>query len=86
MRKSARRFLSYPGFRNVFSCIACEMFRGDKEDSDGLQCVECAAYACVHLFNPEENDPICFCCSGYPDGEWPDWCFTMIPVNEGRHE
>jgi len=83
MRRSARRFLLYPGFRNVFSCIACEMFRGDSEE---FQCVECFAYACVHLFHPNKKDLTCFCCSGYPDGKWPDWCFTMIPVNEGHDE
>lgn len=71
-------FLNYPGYRNVFSCVSCEMSRRDSEE---FQCIKCLSYACSHLMLPRENGPLCFCCTGYPDGseKWPDWCFTMMP-------
>jgi hypothetical protein len=71
-------FLNYPGYRNVFSCVSCEMSRDDYPE---LRCIKCLSYCCEHLMLAGEGGKLCFCCCGYPEGQdnWPDWCFTMLP-------
>jgi hypothetical protein len=78
-------FLNYPGYRNVFSCIQCEMSRIGSEE---IRCEECHSYACKHLIADAFGATVCFCCVGdFVDREWPNWCFTMVPekVFRGRN-
>ena len=71
-----RRFLNYPGYRNVFSCIKCKLSDVDK---GGRICERCSAFSCKHLIEKGDNK-LCFCCSDdLPEESWPDWCFTMVP-------
>lgn len=78
-------FVSYPGYRNVFSCIKCEMSRIGSEE---CCCSQCGSFACKHLVEEVDSDLVCFCCLGYPAGgdQWPDWCFTMIFGNKARSD
>ena len=79
-------FLNYPGYRNVFSCIQCEMSRVGTEEHC---CAMCHSYACKHLVVDAFGETICFCCSPDKDeDQWPDWCFTMMPVPwiQGKNE
>jgi len=70
-------FLNYPGYRNVFSCIQCEMSRLGSEEH---RCVECRSYTCKHLVVNISEDTVCFCCVADSDEyKWPNWCFTMVP-------
>lgn len=75
-------FLNYPGYRNVFSCVSCEMSRGNSEE---FRCIECLSFVCKHLMLVSDAGHLCFCCCGYPDGQedWPDWCFTMLSGSGG---
>lgn len=79
-------FLNYPGYRNVFSCIKCEISRTGCEE---LVCAECGAYACKHLTVEAFGEVCCFCCfDDNDDRDWPDWCFTMVPESliRGKNE
>ena len=76
-----RRFLTYPGYRNVFACIKCEMSRNGAREYD---CSKCGSLVCEHLSVDVSDGRLCFCCLD-PDGEsdWPDWCFTMQRGGKG---
>ena len=79
------KFLLYPGYRNVFACMKCELSRNGARD---YQCEECGSHACEHLVERGPDGYICFCClDPEREGDWPDWCFTMVPTksNQGKN-
>lgn len=53
-------------------------------ESEEHRCVDCLSYACIHLVRVREYGAVCFCCVDYPEGNWPDWCFTMLPTDGGE--
>ena len=68
-----------PGYRDVFSCIACQAVRDLNAE---FKCGACSSYVCEHLVLIDGGLIICFCCYKDQSREWPDWCYAMLPEPE----
>lgn len=68
--------MASPGYRDIFSCIACQMSGIGQAE---FKCNGCGVYACEHLVVMDGGMMICFCCYKDQTIKWPDYSYTLVP-------